>query len=414
MKKILSFLAAGALALGLIGCSGDLHDNVPRIIDLSAGGVAGDFDSPANWSEKEPWTTVDASTATYTFNFTTKADSASDIGFKINSQLKWNVDGYSEFNVSADGGAATASFITGADMAGAANAQILGVKPSTSYVMTVVCNPDTTATVTVVSAGGGTVEADPVPYYLDGMFFVGCPATGNSFTCDADALLWKPTVTKKTGEVLYTKDFTFNACSDPWHTGYPAVIKITTSDWKSTYGDTPITVGEDFVQLVEGGDNAGVTGLTEGKAYRAEVLTNPDKEVFIKIYEVAQITLTFQAEGLETGYYAWINGEFWGSWSNGWPIAGWGTLGEGFTTEDIPVADESGIATFGEKFNVTAVAKIGDKFSYNFKAIACEDSNWEAATLDSGDLTCDFTVESEGTYLVSVDIEAGEVTVTKQ
>ena len=28
MKKILSFLAAGALALGLIGCSGDLHDDV--------------------------------------------------------------------------------------------------------------------------------------------------------------------------------------------------------------------------------------------------------------------------------------------------------------------------------------------------------------------------------------------------
>ena len=26
MKKLISFLAAGALALGLIGCSGDLHD----------------------------------------------------------------------------------------------------------------------------------------------------------------------------------------------------------------------------------------------------------------------------------------------------------------------------------------------------------------------------------------------------
>ena len=27
MKKIISLLAAGALALGLIGCSGDLHDS---------------------------------------------------------------------------------------------------------------------------------------------------------------------------------------------------------------------------------------------------------------------------------------------------------------------------------------------------------------------------------------------------
>lgn len=413
MKKILSFLAAGALALGLIGCSGDLHDNVLRIIDLSQGGVAGDFDSPANWSEKEAWTTVDTSTATYTFNFTTKADSASDIGFKINSQLKWNVDGYTEFNVSADGAAATASFKTGAEMSVAGNAQILGVKPSTSYVMTVVCNRDTTATVKVVSAGGGTVEADPVPYYLDGMFFTGCGATGNNFTMSADALLWKPTVTKKTGEVLYTKDFTFNACADTWHTGYPAVIKIATSDWKSTYGDTPITVGEDFVKLVEGGDNAGVTGLTEGKAYRAEVLTNPDKEVFVKIYEIAKLTLTFQATGLEDGYEAWINGTFWGSsWPNGWPIASWGQpVLEGLTPA---VADNTGVAVFSEKFNVTTVAKIGEKLSYNFKAIACENEKWEAAKLESGDLTCEFTVESEGTYLVSVDIETENVTVTKQ
>lgn len=411
MKKILSFLAAGALALGLIGCSGDLHDNVPKTIDLSQGGVAGDFDSPANWSEKEPWTTVDASTATYTFNFTTKADSASDIGFKINSQLKWNVDGYSEFNVSADGAAATASFMTGADMAGAGNAQILGVKPSTSYVMTVVCNPDTTATVTVVSTGSGS--SDPVPYYLDGMFFVGCPATGNSFTCDAKSLLWKPTVTKKTGEVLYTKDFTFGTCTCDYHTSYSTVIKITTSDWNSSYGETPITVGEDFVQLVEGGDNAGVTGLTKGKAYRAEVLTNPDKEVFVKIYEVAQVKLTFQAEGLEDGYEAWINGTFWGSsWPNGWPIASWNQPVA--TGLEPAVADETGVATFSSKFDVTAVAKSGEKLSYNFKAIACEDSNWNAATLDSGDLTCEFTVDGEGTYLVSVDIEAGEFTVTKQ
>ena len=28
MKKILSLIAAGAMALGLIGCSGDLHDDV--------------------------------------------------------------------------------------------------------------------------------------------------------------------------------------------------------------------------------------------------------------------------------------------------------------------------------------------------------------------------------------------------
>lgn len=50
MKKILSFLAAGALALGLIGCSGDLHDDVK--VDPNA--MAG------YWS----YTIVDAAEAT--------------------------------------------------------------------------------------------------------------------------------------------------------------------------------------------------------------------------------------------------------------------------------------------------------------------------------------------------------------
>ena len=39
MKKIISLLAAGALALGLIGCSGDLHDN--EAIDMSAVNIVG-------------------------------------------------------------------------------------------------------------------------------------------------------------------------------------------------------------------------------------------------------------------------------------------------------------------------------------------------------------------------------------
>ena len=36
MKKVLSFLVAGALALGLIGCSGDMHNDVdPATIPAS-------------------------------------------------------------------------------------------------------------------------------------------------------------------------------------------------------------------------------------------------------------------------------------------------------------------------------------------------------------------------------------------
>ena len=39
MKKVISLLAAGALALGLIGCSGDLHDT--ELIELKGYGIRG-------------------------------------------------------------------------------------------------------------------------------------------------------------------------------------------------------------------------------------------------------------------------------------------------------------------------------------------------------------------------------------
>ena len=37
----------------------------------------------------------------------------------LQDQLAWNVDGYTEFTVAADGDAATAKFMTGKAMAGA-------------------------------------------------------------------------------------------------------------------------------------------------------------------------------------------------------------------------------------------------------------------------------------------------------
>lgn len=48
MKKILSFLAAGALALGLIGCSGDLHDALKT--DVSTLQIRGDLPG-ASWED---------------------------------------------------------------------------------------------------------------------------------------------------------------------------------------------------------------------------------------------------------------------------------------------------------------------------------------------------------------------------
>ena len=66
MKKLVSFLVAGALALGLIGCSGDLHDyeaNEECIGLYLAGDVQKDEDN------RGKLTFVDANTQTYKFTY---------------------------------------------------------------------------------------------------------------------------------------------------------------------------------------------------------------------------------------------------------------------------------------------------------------------------------------------------------
>lgn len=418
MKKLLSFLAAGALALGLIGCSGNLHDDEYKLIDLSNGAIPGDFESPANWDNTTPWSEIDAENNTYTFNFKTKADLAGNVGFKILTKSgEWNVDGYTEVDISVDSDAVIMPMKTADAMGGAGNANIVGCKAGANYTMTVVANPDTTISVKVESAGASAVPADPVPYYFDGELFVGCAAIGNNFNiADTSWLLYGCTLDKKTGEVTYTKDFTASVCGDPWHTG-DAVVKIADPNWKNSYGDTAITVGGDFVKLVAGGDNAPVSGLVDGKAYRAEIKTTPDKDVLIKIYEIASVTFKFEVTGLSEGELAWIGGQFWGAgWDNGWPIEAWKKpVGCGLSVSDNAVADENGVAAFNNKWNVSTVAKPGETLSYNFKAIAST-SNWEGespTSHETGDLSVDIEIEEDATYKISINIEDEEITVTK-
>ena len=416
MKKILSFLAAGALALGLIGCSGDLHDDEYKVIDLSNGAIPGNFDSPATWDNTTPWSSIDAASNTYTFNFKTKSDCTGTVEFKIVSVSgEWNVDGYTEVDIPVDSGSVTMPMKTGEAMGGAGNAKITGCKASSNYTMTVVANPDTSISVKVESAGAGAVPADPVPYYLDGELFVGCEAIGNGFDVkDTSWLLYGCTLDKKTGEVTYTKDFTASVCGHTWHTG-DAAVKIADPNWKNSYGDTAITVGGDFVKLVAGGDNAPVSGLVAGKAYRAEIKTTPDKDVLIKIYEIASVTFKFEVTGLSEGNLAWIGGDFWGaSWDNGWPIEAWKKpVGCGLSVSDNGVADENGVAAFNDKWNVSTVAKPGEKLSYNFKVIATG-TDWSGdPSKQTGDLSVDINIDEDATYKISINIEDEEIKVTK-
>ena len=80
MKKLLSFLAAGVLAFGLIGCSGDLHD--VSLIDLTGYGIIG---SMTGWKTDTSLLKANKD-GTYTFEFIYSDGAA----FAVNKDDDWS------------------------------------------------------------------------------------------------------------------------------------------------------------------------------------------------------------------------------------------------------------------------------------------------------------------------------------
>jgi len=415
MKKILtSVFAAAALLFGLASCSGDLHDKVMSVTDLSAGAVPGDFDSPANWDNKTAWTSIDAATNTYTLEFTTKADCAGEVGFKILTvNGEWNVAGYAEPNAVAAGGEAVFTMISAADMGGAGNAKMTGMKAGTAYKLTVVANPDTTVTAKLEESGA-SAPALPTPYYFDGLYLVGgCFKTGsmdNLWSFGADNLIHGASLEKSTGVVTYTKDIIATAASGE--------MGINDSSWNNKLAVKGTAVAADGKAVVVTGDgekgNWNVTGLKVDSPYRVTITTTPEKQVSVTIEEICTYTLTFKITGLTEGMKAWINGTPWTSdWKTGWALADWGGTKNGFEVSDAAVADENGVAVFGSKFNVTGVGKPGETLSFEVKFIASDD-NWTSTKYNNPNIAFDVENLAPGTYLVTVDAEENEATVTKQ
>ena len=414
MKKLLSFLAVGALALGLIGCSGDLHD--AEIIDLSGYGIRGTM---TGWdkADDEPLTKNDDGTYAFSFTATGETDNFAVIEM---GDASWNT-AYRLAQPKSEGDTAN-TFDTEKGMEqkvyqgqSADCCTIKGLKKGDKVDLLI--TPDTTfITVKVtITAGASAVPADPVPYYFDGLYLVGsCFKIGdmtNLWSFGSANLIYGASVDKKTGIVTYKKDIVATAESGE--------MGINDSSWGNKQNGKGITVNanaDDYTELngTEGG-NFNVSGLTVGKAYRAEIKTTPDKDVLIKIYEIASVTFKFEVTGLSEGELAWIGGQFWGaSWDNGWPIEAWKkTVGCGLSVSDNGVADENGVAAFNDKWNVSTVAKPGEKLSYNFKVIATG-TDWSGdPSKQTGDLTVDINIDEDATYKISINIEDEEIKVTK-
>lgn len=321
MKKILSVFAAAALLFGFASCNGDLHDdtNAP-------------YTDAAQGKETEAYICGGINGEKFE-KMTKNNDGSFSYQFKYNGTNAWGAkEGESRFTI-----------VSAADYdcykADGYRWQLPGgVKPGESadlaayeydnHIVVKGLTKDAAYKITVnLETKGGKIKVDsavlPTPFYLNGAYIVGCDGIGLQFDFPKEQLLWNPVLTEGTGELLYYKDIVAQTDShSSWHTG-DGVIKISSPGFKNEYGKTPITVGQDFVELVSSGDNAPITGMTAGKAYRIEIKTTPEQKVFAKVYELTTVNfsikgcklINFESDNDIYFLEGWVPGNDWGAGS---------------------------------------------------------------------------------------------------
>lgn len=391
MKKLLSFLAVGALALGLIGCSGDLHD--AEIIDLSGYGIRGTM---TGWdkADDEPLTKNDDGTYAFSFTATGETDKFAVIEM---GDASWNT-AYRLAQPKSEGDTAN-TFDTEKGMEqkvyqgqSADCCTIKGLKKGDKVDLLI--TPDTTfITVKVtITAGASAVPADPVPFYLDGFYISG---DMNEWAGSMDTLLWSPTLDKDTGILTYKYDFA--ATKEAHDFG----IRNNTSDWKVKYVDGVFAFGTDtnYVSVVKNGkDNNKITGLTLGNNYRIYVQTTPEKEVSFKVVVLNKATINVNVTGLPdeaNGKVMYLTGDYFG----------WNEPGDDNSSIKGTVADGAVSYSFdyiyeGTTFELQVQGKAGSK-------------GWTKPEISGPDgQNASFTVTHEKTTVTVTYVETKEITST--
>lgn len=422
MKKlIISAISAAALLFGFASCSGDLHDmNDAPIVEVPTKIVGAiTYDGRNVFSDMVK---VDDLSSTYTFIYSAGMSkewgSPSDgVAFKVGyTKDDWNTcwgQGAAGNTTLADGKGEVICKVQNSEN----NIAFAGLTAGKTYKITAKAGiSSVTVSIEETAGSAAPAESAPVPYYLDGMYLVGgvfkIDGKDNAFAFSTENLIWGASTNKKTGVVTYTKDIKAIAASGE--------LGINDSSWKNKqlgFGVTIAAGAEEAVALDGTAGNFNVTGLTVGKPYRVEISTTPEKVISIKIYEIAEITLSFKVKGLNEGDSAWINGSIWGDgWPQGWPIKGWNDNDAektaGFiSAHPAAVADASGVATFDAKWNKTFISKIGDTKSWECKVVYIADgASWDGAdsVKDSGDnLKFDYDVTAGGSYTFVIDAANG-------
>lgn len=427
MKKIFSIFASSVLALSMfVSCSGDLHNDMdPAKVALIMGETKTILDEADILGTINDWTgsaltKVDATTYTYTFTADAEDEQFSirevagswTAGNRWCGALKQDEDNAVKIEPKGE-----AAMVYSTDP-NPSHFKLTKLEVGKAYKITItIVDEDKKSLKASVAVDGDAPTADtPVPYYFDGLYLVGgCFNTSansskaNTWDFYTSNLIHGASKDVTTGNVTYTVDIKATAASGE--------MGINDSSWGNKLNGTGVTVAANAATATELNGKEGnfnVTGLTVGSAYRVEITTTPAKVVTVKIYEIAEITLSVKITNLTEGDSAWINGNIWGSdWPMGWPITAWKKAPK--TGLVAAVADDAGDAVFGAAWNATIIAKPGDTLNWAFKVVYINDGDaWDddGAVKDCGsDISFDYDVTTGGAKTLVIDASDWSVTV---
>ena len=346
MKKLLSFLVAGIAALGLASCSGDLHnefdptselakalfDTSIKIEDFETFELCGSMtaDDPNTWINDASHNVKfveNEEDGTWEADFLSTDQDEQGFCF-ITKTGKW--DDYQIGGESMEAGTLPDGVKFSSKKGGGKHedAILSGLKKKTFYKMIV----DASSGKYVISIEKSTAT----PFYLNGYFL----RTGeNGADATGATVLGTPILDRKTYNVTYSYEFTFNSAYTPdisvTDSTTQVAFKLTQGATELGYYDGTFTVGttKKPVALTLEQDSKKVSthsvnlikGLIDGKTYVLTIETTPEKDVTLTVAEKPFIKVVgVKLVNLDSTVYPAGTGFALGGDQIGWP-GDWGS-----------------------------------------------------------------------------------------
>ncbi|MBD5410848.1 MAG: hypothetical protein HDR53_07225 [Treponema sp.] len=346
MKKLLSFFIAGVLAVGLAGCSGDLHDNNDAPIVERPTLIVGamNYDGGNVFSEMVK---VDELTSSYTFIYKSSMSSnwgspADGVAFKVG----YEIDGWDQCWSQEEAGTAQLSDGAAETVCKAQNANNIafgGLADGKTYKITVVAG--------IASVSVKIEQAADIPAYIlnaNGKLYA------MDYSADGEKDVYKAAVTP-TNENL---ELIFFDGTDNYGSKTPAIdVSGNDTDKDGNAMASKLTVIDKLSDTVT--DGVQYTGLKKNasnKIFEYIVTLTVDGETktvaITRVIPKIEVVFEITASGLKKDDYVYVNGSPWG-WGGDWPFTAWNGNDATKTeaclklTDKFAKADDKGNAKFG-------------------------------------------------------------------